>query len=177
MGALCQSMDPHYSERLRARLQDPDAAVRLQALSPSLSSVCLSVCLSVCCCPSVSRSLSVVAVSVVSVCVCVCVSVWLSVSASLSRARVLSDAGDWLQAVRTVARMGAWGGNDALAAGVLECASSDAHTSVQRAAADELVRALSGQHATSARVVLKRVLQQQQRAMQLPPLVMMMLDE
>ena len=94
MGALCQSMDAHYSERLRARLQDPDAAVRIQALPLpplSVSSVCLSVCLSV----FLSLLLSVVAVLVVLVSVsvsCVCVGFSVSLSLSLSRARSLTQA-------------------------------------------------------------------------------------
>ena len=92
MGALCQSMDAHYSERLRARLQDPDAAVRIQALPLpplSVSSVCLSVCLSV----FLSLLLSVVAVLVVlvSVSVCLCL-VSVSVSPSRSRSRSLARA-------------------------------------------------------------------------------------
>ena len=86
-----------------------------------------------------------------------------------------SDAAVREHAVRTLARIGAWGGNDALATAYLQCASTDPHAGVQRAAADELVGALSGEQATSARAVMKRVLEH--RPMQLPPLVLMLLNQ
>lgn len=81
-------------------------------------------------------------------------------------------------AVRTLSRIGAWGGNDALATALLQCASSDTHAAVQRAAADALVAALSGEQATFARAVIRRVLQHNTiDPGQLPPLVLVMLEE
>lgn len=86
-----------------------------------------------------------------------------------------ADAAVREHAVRALARIGAWGGNDALAMAFLQCASSDPHAGVQRAAADELVGALNGEQATSARAVMRRVLEN--RPMQVPPLVVMLLHQ
>lgn len=87
---------------------------------------------------------------------------------------------DWSvreHAVRTLTRIGAWGGNDALAAALLQCAASDSHAAVQRAAADALVAVLSGEQAASARAVIKRVLQHKTLdPRRLPQLVVVLLE-
>ena len=86
-----------------------------------------------------------------------------------------SDAVVRQHAVHALARIGAWGGNDDFAAQLLRCCSDDPSPSVQRASVDTLVAALNGQQAASARAVIKRVLQQRGE-LQLPPLVLAMLE-
>ena len=81
------------------------------------------------------------------------------------------------QAVRTLAKIGAWGGNDAFAADLLLVASSDPNPSVQRAAVDALVASLNGDQSKAARAVMQRAQQQFTEELQLPPLVRVMLEE
>lgn len=90
-----------------------------------------------------------------------------------------SDAAVREHAVRTLARIGAWGGNDDFATGLMDCASNDPHPGVQRAAGDALVAALSGSQAASARAVMKRVLLRHSNpaVLQNMPLVLHLLSE
>ena len=88
-----------------------------------------------------------------------------------------SDASVREHTVRTLASIGAWGGNDDFAAGLMECASNDPHLAVQRASTDALVAALTGSQAASARAVMKRVLHNNSNLLQDMPLVLTLLSE
>jgi HEAT repeat protein len=79
-------------------------------------------------------------------------------------------------AVRTLVHIGAWGGQDAMAASLMS-ACCDPDPAVQRAAVDALVAALEGDQATAARAVMKRVYEQGAEGLHLPPLLRMMLEE
>ena len=105
------------------------------------------------------------------------------------------DANVREQAVRALARIGAWGGQDAFASALLACASGvyplsscahervltirpfsdNSHSAVKRAAIDALVAALNGEQSGGARAVLKRVVAT--RAGVAPPILLPFLQE